>query len=44
MLNLPRDKKNSRREPGRDGKILGDHRQRMATLPQYVCMVITHYI
>ena len=26
MLNLHRDK-NRRREPGRDGKILGDHRQ-----------------
>ena len=27
MLNLHRDKKNVRREPGRDGKILCDHRQ-----------------
>ena len=27
MLNLHRDKKNVRREPGRDGKILSDHRQ-----------------
>ena len=28
MLNLHRDKKNNvRREPGRDGKILSDHRQ-----------------
>ena len=27
MLNLRRDKKNVRREPGRDGKILSDHRQ-----------------
>ena len=27
MLNLHRDKKIVRREPGRDGKILSDHRQ-----------------
>ena len=27
MLNLHRDKKIVRREPGRDGKILCDHRQ-----------------
>ena len=27
MLNLHRDKKFVRREPGRDGKILCDHRQ-----------------
>ena len=27
MLNLHRDKKIERREPGRDGKILCDHRQ-----------------
>ena len=27
MLNLHGDKKFVRREPGRDGKILGDHRQ-----------------
>ena len=27
VLNLHRDKKNVRREPGRDGKILCDHRQ-----------------
>ena len=27
MLNLHRDKKNIRREPGRDEKILCDHRQ-----------------
>ena len=27
MLNLHRDKKNVRCEPGRDGKILSDHRQ-----------------
>ena len=27
MLDLHRDKKNVRREPGRDGKILSDHRQ-----------------
>ena len=27
MLNLHRDKKIVRREPGRDGKILRDHRQ-----------------
>ena len=27
MLNLHRDKKIIRREPGRDGKILSDHRQ-----------------
>ena len=27
MLNLHRDKEIVRREPGRDGKILSDHRQ-----------------
>ena len=27
MLNLQRDKNTVRREPGRDGKILSDHRQ-----------------
>ena len=27
MLDLHRDKKIARREPGRDGKILSDHRQ-----------------
>ena len=27
MLNLDRDKKNCRREPGRNGKVLRDHRQ-----------------
>ena len=27
MLNLNRDKKNVRREPGIDGRILSDHRQ-----------------
>ena len=27
MLNLHRDKKLVRREPGRDGKILSNHRQ-----------------
>ena len=27
MMNLHRDKKIARREPGRDGKILCDHRQ-----------------
>ena len=27
MLNLHRDKKIVRREPGRDGKILSDHKQ-----------------
>ena len=27
MVNLDRDKKNHRRKPGKDGKILSDHRQ-----------------
>ena len=27
MLNLRRDKKKTRQEPGTDGKDLGDHRQ-----------------
>ena len=32
MLNLHRDKKNVRRESGRDGKILSDHRQAISEI------------